>query len=105
MNVITLSIFVSTTTGALLEGKLVGLVQQFDGPINIGRPAEVKAHPTTVGQDMVGFGSAGAYNENIALADLDADGRAEIIGPSDVHYIEAYLDRGTQIREKVFDSV
>ena len=42
--------------------------------------------------------SAGAYNENIALADLDADGRAEIIGPSDVHYITAYQDSGAQIR-------
>ena len=32
----------------------------------------------------------GVYNDNAAIADLDADGRAEIIVPSDVHYICAY---------------
>jgi hypothetical protein len=41
--------------------------------------------------------AAGAYNENIAIADLDKDGRGEIIGPSDVHYITAYQDDGSQI--------
>jgi hypothetical protein len=44
----------------------------------------------------VGY-AAGAFNENIAVADLDHDGRGEIIGPSDVHYITAYQDDGTQI--------
>ncbi len=42
--------------------------------------------------------SAGAYNQNIGIADLDHDGRGEIIGPSDVHYITAYEDDGTQMR-------
>jgi hypothetical protein len=41
--------------------------------------------------------AAGAYNENIAIADLDKDGRGEIIGPSDVHYITAFEDDGSQI--------
>jgi len=41
--------------------------------------------------------AAGAYNENIAVADLDRDERGEIIGPSDVHYITAFKDDGTQI--------
>lgn len=42
--------------------------------------------------------AAGAYNANIGVADLDGDGRGEIIGPSDVHYITAYEDDGTQLR-------
>jgi uncharacterized repeat protein (TIGR01451 family) len=42
--------------------------------------------------------AAGCYNENIGVADLDGDGRGEIIGPSDVHYITAYEDNGAQIR-------
>jgi hypothetical protein len=42
--------------------------------------------------------AAGAYNANIGVADLDGDGRGEIIGPSDVHYITAYEDDGTQMR-------
>jgi hypothetical protein len=40
--------------------------------------------------------SHGAYNMNIGIADLDGDGRGEIIGPSDVHYITAYEDDGRQ---------
>lgn len=40
--------------------------------------------------------AAGAYNENIGVADLDGDGRGEIIGPSDVHYISAFEDNGAQ---------
>ncbi len=42
--------------------------------------------------------AAGCYNENIGVADLDGDGRGEIVGPSDVHYITAYEDNGAQIR-------
>jgi hypothetical protein len=41
--------------------------------------------------------AAGCFNENIAVADLDRDERGEIIGPSDVHYITAYQDDGSQI--------
>lgn len=39
----------------------------------------------------------GAYNQNIGVADIDGDGKAEIIGPSDVHYISAFNDDGSQI--------
>jgi uncharacterized repeat protein (TIGR01451 family) len=53
--------------------------------------------------------AAGCYNENISVADLDKDGRGEIIGPSDVHYITAYEDDGTQTlansRYNVFNPV
>jgi hypothetical protein len=42
--------------------------------------------------------AAGAYNENIGIADLDGDKRGEIIGPSDVHCITAYEDNGAQIQ-------
>src|SRR3972149_8985979 len=42
--------------------------------------------------------AAGAFNENVGVADVDRDGRAEIIGPSDVHYISAFNDDGSQIR-------
>jgi hypothetical protein len=41
--------------------------------------------------------AAGAFNENIAIADLDNDQHGEIIGPSDVHYITAFQDDGSQI--------
>jgi uncharacterized repeat protein (TIGR01451 family) len=40
----------------------------------------------------------GAYNENIGIGDIDGDGRGEIIGPSDVHYISAFNDDGSQIQ-------
>ncbi len=42
--------------------------------------------------------AAGAYNENIGVADLDRDGRGEIIGPNDTHYITAYEDDGAQMQ-------
>jgi hypothetical protein len=35
----------------------------------------------------------GMYNENVAVADMNADGFREILGPTDTHYITA-LDRG-----------
>jgi uncharacterized repeat protein (TIGR01451 family) len=41
--------------------------------------------------------AAGAYNENVGVADIDGDGRGEIIGPSDVHYISAFNDDGSQV--------
>jgi hypothetical protein len=37
----------------------------------------------------VGY-AAGIYNNNLALADLERDGRREVIAPSDVQYICAY---------------
>lgn len=39
----------------------------------------------------------GVYNDNAAIADLDADGAGEIVIPSDVHYIAAYEATGVQI--------
>jgi hypothetical protein len=44
----------------------------------------------------LGFG-AGAYNENIAVADLNNDGYKEIIGATDTHYITALDRNGNQL--------
>jgi uncharacterized repeat protein (TIGR01451 family) len=40
----------------------------------------------------------GGYNQNLAAGDLDGDGRAEIVGPNDTHYIAAFKDDGSQLR-------
>ena len=63
-------------------------VYQYDGTLRTGWPQLADDAPGN---------AAGAYNENIAVADLDRDERGEIIGPSDVHYITAYEDDGSQI--------
>ncbi len=63
-------------------------VYEHDGTLRTGWPRLPDSEP--------GY-AAGCYNENIAAGDLDGDGRGEIIGPSDVHYITAYQDDGTQI--------
>jgi uncharacterized repeat protein (TIGR01451 family) len=47
--------------------------------------------------DTNGF-TAGCYNQNLAAGDLDGDGRAEIVGPNDTHYLAAYQDDGAQMR-------
>ncbi|MBN1815530.1 MAG: VCBS repeat-containing protein [Anaerolineae bacterium] len=39
----------------------------------------------------------GIFNDNAAIGDLDGDGAAEIVVPSDVHYICAYEPDGNQI--------
>ena len=39
----------------------------------------------------------GIFNDNIALADMDSDGKKEIIAPSDVHYICAFKENGNRI--------
>jgi hypothetical protein len=41
--------------------------------------------------------SWGVYNDNAAIGDLDDDKNAEIIVPSDVHYICAYHSNGTPL--------
>ena len=41
--------------------------------------------------------ASGCYNQNLAAGDLDGDGRAEIVGPNDTHYLTAYQDNGSQI--------
>jgi hypothetical protein len=47
--------------------------------------------------DVNGY-TAGAYNQNLAAADLTGDGLAEIIGPNDTHYIAAFHADGSQVR-------
>ncbi|MCI0521557.1 MAG: FG-GAP-like repeat-containing protein [Chloroflexi bacterium] len=42
--------------------------------------------------------TAGCYNQNLAAGDLDGDGRAEIVGPNDTHYLAAFQDDGAQVR-------
>ncbi|MCP5095523.1 MAG: hypothetical protein GY943_08230 [Chloroflexi bacterium] len=39
----------------------------------------------------------GTFNDNATVGDMDGDGSAEIVVPSDVHYINAYEANGTQI--------
>jgi hypothetical protein len=39
----------------------------------------------------------GCYNENLAAGDVDGDGRGEIIGPNDTHYLDAFQDDGSQM--------
>lgn len=40
----------------------------------------------------------GIYNDNLTIADIDNDGKGEIIAPSDVHYVCAFNDDGTRIQ-------
>jgi uncharacterized repeat protein (TIGR01451 family) len=42
--------------------------------------------------------AAGCFNENVGIADLDNDGRGELIGPNDTHYAVAYNDDGSPVR-------
>jgi uncharacterized repeat protein (TIGR01451 family) len=39
----------------------------------------------------------GVYNDNSALGDINGDGQAELVVPSDVHYINAYTPNGVQL--------
>ena len=39
----------------------------------------------------------GVFNDNAAVGDIDGDSLAEIVVPSDVHYINAYENNGVQI--------
>lgn len=64
-------------------------VLQADGSTRPGWPRLSDQEP--------GYGW-GAYNQNVGVADIDSDGRSEIVGPSDVHYISAFNDDGSQIR-------
>jgi hypothetical protein len=63
-------------------------VYEHDGALRTGWPQLASGSP--------GY-TAGIYNDNNAIADLDGDGHGEIVGPSDVHYIAAYEDDGSQI--------
>ncbi len=42
--------------------------------------------------------AAGCFNENVGLADLNGDGRAEMIGPNDTHYVVGYKDNAKPLR-------
>ncbi len=63
-------------------------VLQSNGATRAGWPRLSSSQP--------GYGW-GAYNQNVGVADIDGDGRGEIVGPSDVHYISAFNDDGSQI--------
>ena len=39
----------------------------------------------------------GAYNQNLAVGDLDGDGTLEVAASSDVHYLAAFADDGTPL--------
>ncbi|MEI2741257.1 MAG: FG-GAP-like repeat-containing protein [Candidatus Competibacter sp.] len=53
--------------------------------------------PKMSDSDANGY-AAGCYNENIGVADIDGDGRSEIIGPNDTHYIAAFKNDGSPAR-------
>lgn len=63
-------------------------VYEPDGSLRPGWPARRDGEP--------GYGW-GMYNENVAVADLDGDGLAEVIGPTDTHYITALDRSGNQL--------
>lgn len=53
--------------------------------------------PKMTDSDTTGY-AAGCFNENVGLADIDNDGRGELIGPNDTHYAAAFNDDGTSVR-------
>jgi uncharacterized repeat protein (TIGR01451 family) len=81
-------IIVATTNGPNNTHGMHWWVYEPNGTVRPGWP---RLQPSDLGY------AAGAYNENIGVADLNGDGQAEIIGPSDVHYITAYHNDGSQI--------
>lgn len=63
-------------------------VYEHDGSVRPGWPARRD------GEDGYGWGM---YNENLAVGDLDGDGNAEIIAPTDTHYITGLDRNGNQL--------
>ncbi|MCB9421868.1 MAG: VCBS repeat-containing protein [Ardenticatenaceae bacterium] len=53
--------------------------------------------PVHYPDDLTNGFAAGCFNENVGLADLDKDGRSEMIGPNDTHYVVGYNDDATPI--------
>jgi uncharacterized repeat protein (TIGR01451 family) len=53
--------------------------------------------PKQIDGDTTGY-AAGCFNENVGVADIDNDGRGEIIGPNDTHYAVAFNDDGSPVR-------
>jgi len=53
--------------------------------------------PRMTDSDTNGY-AAGCFNENVGVADIDNDGRGEIIGPNDTHYAAALNDDGSPVR-------
>lgn len=53
--------------------------------------------PKLTDSDTNGY-AAGCFNENVGVADIDHDGRGEIIGPNDTHYVAAFNDDGSPVR-------
>lgn len=63
-------------------------VYEAAGTVRPGWPARRDGEP--------GYGW-GMYNENVTVGDFDGDGRKEIIGPTDTHYITALDPDGNQL--------
>jgi uncharacterized repeat protein (TIGR01451 family) len=53
--------------------------------------------PKMTDSDTDGY-AAGCFNENVGVADIDGDGRGEIVGPNDTHYTAAFNDDGSPAR-------
>ena len=64
-------------------------VYEHTGAVRTGWPKMVDGNST-------GY-AAGCFNQNVALADVDGDGKDELIGPNDTHYVAAFHDDGSPL--------
>lgn len=62
-------------------------VLEHTGTVRAGWPQHTAASP--------GY-ATGCYNQNLAAADLDGDGRREVVATSDVHYLATLGDGGVE---------